>query len=256
MVWRAFLFDVDGTLAETERDAHRVAFNHAFKDHQLDWYWDERLYGELLDVTGGKERIRHYLTTHLKIVDDQKQWDELIKLIHQTKTNHYLALLHEGLVPLRPGVKRLLEEARTEGIRLAIVTTTTPDNVIALLENSLGKHSVEWFEVIAAGDIVKSKKPAPDIYHWTLKQMALRADECLAIEDSENGLRAATQAGIPTLITINDYTRQQELSDALLIVDHLGDTDFQCQQLHNGQWSPLGQIDISFLQRLKKEKCI
>ncbi|KXW56902.1 HAD family hydrolase [Ferrovum sp. PN-J185] len=256
MVWRAFLFDVDGTLAETERDAHRVAFNQAFKEHNLDWYWDEMLYGKLLNVTGGKERMHHYIHEFTDIDPNQENWNDLIKQIHKTKTDYYVSLLNEGLVPLRPGVKRLLEEARNEGLRLAIATTTTPDNVIALLENSLGKHSVEWFEVIAAGDVVKAKKPAPDIYQWVLNQMALKPNECLALEDSENGLRAATQAGIPTLITVNDYTQHQDFNEALLVVSHLGEKTNPSYQYENGEWNPIGTIDISFLQQLKKEKCI
>ncbi|HQT80925.1 MAG: phosphatase [Ferrovum sp. 37-45-19] len=253
MVWRAFLFDVDGTLAETERDAHRIAFNQAFKDHQLDWFWDEKLYGELLDVTGGKERIRHYLNNYIQDGSHQSHWNNLIKEIHQTKTSHYLSLLHEGLIPLRPGVKRLLEEARAEGIRLAIVTTTTPDNVIALLENSLGKHSVEWFEVIAAGDVVKAKKPAPDIYLWTLKQLGLKPEECLAIEDSENGLKAATKAAIPTLITMSEYTKHQLFEDALLVTNHLGEPHLPCQARQDDGWTHLGVVDVALLHQLKQK---
>jgi len=131
---------------------------------------------------------------------------------------------------LRPGVKRLLQEARAAGIRLAIATTTTPENVTALLEQTL-PESLGWFEVIAAGDVVPAKKPAPDIYFYTLERMGLDPQECLAFEDSENGLRSAQQAGVPTVVTVNDYTRDQDFSGAALVLDHLGEPDLPFQVL-------------------------
>ena len=146
----ALIFDVDGTLADTERDGHRVAFNRAFADAGLDWEWSVELYGKLLAVTGGKERIRHYLDHFNTAFERPDGLDEFIAGLHAAKTEHYTRMLSEGLIPLRSGVKRLLQEARDAGMRLAIATTTTPANVSALLNYSLAPDAADWFEVIAA----------------------------------------------------------------------------------------------------------
>ena len=219
----ALLFDVDGTLADTERDGHRVAFNRAFRDAGLDWDWDVDLYEKLLAVTGGKERIRFYLDAFNRDFARPADLDDFIAELHRAKTDHYTRLLSEGRIPLRPGVERLLREARDAGLRLAIATTTTPANVEALLVHTLGPEAMDWFEVIAAGDIVPAKKPAPDIFVWALEQMGLAPDAGLAFEDSENGIRAATGAGLPTIVTLNDYTRDHAVDDALLVLDQLGE---------------------------------
>ena len=128
---KAVIFDVDGTLAETERDGHRIAFNKAFEQHQLDWYWDEALYGELLAVTGGKERIRYYLSDFNTGFEFAGDLTELIKELHTSKTKHYVALLENKTITLRPGVVRLINELRNSNLRMAIATTTTPENVTA-----------------------------------------------------------------------------------------------------------------------------
>lgn len=221
----ALIFDVDGTLADTERDGHRVAFNQAFAAAGLDWHWDVALYGELLAITGGKERMRHYLDRYRPDWPRPANLDALIAGLHAAKTRHYTALLAEGGIPLRPGIARLLNQARAGGLRLAIATTTTPENVTALLEHALGRESVDWFEVIAAGDVVPAKKPAPDIYHYALEKLGLAPEACLAFEDSENGLRAARGAGLTTVITVNDYTHDQDFSGAALVLDQLGEPD-------------------------------
>ncbi|MCW9088172.1 MAG: HAD hydrolase-like protein, partial [Gammaproteobacteria bacterium] len=161
---KALLFDVDGTLADTERDGHRVAFNRAFSEAGLDWEWSEELYGKLLAVTGGKERIRYYLDSFNTGFVPPAELDSFIAGLHQAKTRHYVEMLSSGAIPLRPGVKRLISEAREAGMRLAVATTTTPENVSALLENAMAPDAMDWFEVIAAGDVVPAKKPAPDIY--------------------------------------------------------------------------------------------
>ncbi|MEC4991511.1 MAG: HAD family hydrolase, partial [Oscillatoria sp. PMC 1068.18] len=225
---RALIFDVDGTLAETERDGHLVAFNRAFVDAGLDWNWQPDLYGELLKVSGGKERIQDYLTNYKTDFQAPEELADFIAKLHAAKTKHYQSLLGEAAIPLRPGVRRLITEARSQKMRLAIATTSALPNTIALLQQTLDP---DWFEVIAAGDIVPRKKPAPDIYDYVLEKMNLNPDECLVFEDSEHGLQAATQARLPTIITVNDYTQNQNFAQALLVLNNLGEPHQPCQVL-------------------------
>lgn len=221
---KCIIFDVDGTMADTERDGHRVAFNLAFVEKKLDWHWGETLYGKLLKVTGGKERMSHYQTDFL---NQKTLSDDEIKRIHACKTKHYVDLLEAGKIPLRKGVERLIKQAKNENIRLAISTTTTPINVSILLKNTLGKDSEQLFDVIAAGDIIPNKKPAPDIYHYALKQLELDASECIAIEDSSAGLASAVGAGIKTVVTTNLYTEKQDFSKAQAIYPNFDKIDTQ-----------------------------
>lgn len=220
---KALIFDIDGTLADTERDGHRVAFNAAFEEARLPWRWDVRLYGELLAVTGGKERMVHFAREHAPVLAASPEFPNLIRKLHTLKTQHYIQLVQAGRISFRPGIARLILDARAAGIRLAIATTTSPENVHALLRASLGLDAEGWFDAIGAGDIVPSKKPAPDIYQWVLERLGLEAAACLAIEDSENGLRAACGAGIPTLVTKNDYTHGHNFSGALAVLPDLAD---------------------------------
>jgi HAD superfamily hydrolase (TIGR01509 family) len=221
---KAILFDVDGTLAETERYGHRVATNLGFKACGLDWHWSEELYGELLKVTGSFERITHYVKTY------DPEWkhagqdlNELITRIVQQKNINFKKIVETGQIPLRTGVERLLREIHESDLRMAIVTTTSPQNVVALLKNNIGGDVLDWFDVIAAGDIVPKKKPAPDIYNHALEKLKLSPRECLAVEDSENGVKSAVAAGVPVLVTVADYSDGHDLDDAILIVDSLGD---------------------------------
>ncbi len=222
---RALIFDVDGTLAETERDGHRVAFNQTFEAAGLDWHWSTKLYGELLQVAGGKERIRFYIERYAPPLPAIRNWSRFIAELHKTKTRRYMSILKSGDIQLRPGVRRVIEAARKEQMLLAIATTSRLENALALLKTTFGPDAPKWFDVIAAGDIVPRKKPASDIYLYVLDKMALTADQCLVVEDTEHGLAAATGAGLTTVVTVNGYTRNQDFSKAATVLSHLGEPD-------------------------------
>jgi HAD superfamily hydrolase (TIGR01509 family) len=245
---QALIFDVDGTLADTERDGHRPAFNAAFAEAGLGWDWDIGLYGALLSITGGKERIRFYLERYCTDFVLPENSDEWIAELHKSKTRHYVRMLSDGQIPLRPGVRRLIDEARTAGLRLAIATTTTPENVTTLLESTLGTESLDWFEVIAAGDIVPKKKPDPAIFTYALKAMNLAPEACLAFEDSRNGFRSSSGAGLRTLVTVNDYTRQDDFSGASIVLDSLGEPNQPASIMGNERGSCV--VDVTFLRQL------
>lgn len=231
MKLQALIFDVDGTLAETERDGHRPAFNAAFLELGLAWNWDVALYGELLAVAGGRERIRHYAQTHDPARVAHAGFDALVLALHAAKTRRYLALVDR--LQLRPGVRELIKAARSAGLRLAIATTTTPDNVYALLASHLGADALAWFEVIAAGDMVARKKPAPDIYQYCLEQLDLPAASCLAVEDSAIGLAAARAAGILTLVTPSAYCLAEDFRGAAAVLADLGACELgELQAIH------------------------
>jgi beta-phosphoglucomutase-like phosphatase (HAD superfamily) len=249
---RAVLFDVDGTLADTERDGHRPAFNAAFAELGLDWEWGVELYGELLAITGGKERIRHFIENHAPAELAREGLDDWIARLHKVKTRHYVEALERGGIPLRPGVARLIRQLREANIKIAIATTTTPENVTGLLKSTLGEDSPGWFDVIGAGDIVPGKKPEPDIYHWVLDRLALPPEQCLALEDSENGLRAALAAGLDTVVTVSDYTRLQDFTGACTVLSDLGEPSQPFTVLKGNQQNR-GWVDVELLMKLKTE---
>ncbi|MGC2047476.1 MAG: HAD family hydrolase [Gallionella sp.] len=222
MTIKAIIFDVDGTLADTE-DGHRKSFNKAFAECGLDWNWDVALYDKLLKVTGGKERIKYFVSEFVPDFVKPADYEGFVKNLHAVKTRHYTDMLAEGNIPLRPGIKQLIHDAYTAGTKLAIATTTTPENVTALLEVGLGNNWADFFAANGCGDIVPHKKPAPDIYFWVLEKLGLSPGECIALEDSENGLRSALAAGIKTYVTTNPYTHWHDFNGAAGIFDDLSD---------------------------------
>lgn len=249
----ALIFDVDGTLANTEKDAHRVAFNRAFADVGLGWDWSVELYGKLLKVAGGKERIRFYINDWQPEMPEVEDLTAFIKDLHARKTKHYCDLLANEVLPLRPGVRRLIDEARAKGIRLAIATTTTPANVTALVTHSLAPDAMDWFEVIAAGDMVPLKKPAPDIFLYALEKMNLSADQCVAFEDSGNGWLSSRDSGLTTVVTVNTYTADQDFTGADLVLSNLGEPD-QSFEILSGDAGGKTYFDVSLAAELLSRK--
>jgi HAD superfamily hydrolase (TIGR01509 family) len=220
----ALLFDVDGTLAETE-EIHRLAFNRAFGDAGLDWTWTPPLYRRLLGVAGGRERIGHFIDTCGAALPQGVDAQALIASLHRDKTRHYARLLATGGITLRPGVERVLREARSEGLRLAIVTTTSAGNVLPLLDATVGPGAADWFEVICTANEAPRKKPAADAYLWTLERLALRARDCLAIEDTANGVAAARGADLPVVVTESAYSTGESFAGAVAVLSDLGEPE-------------------------------
>ena len=225
---KALIFDVDGTIADTE-ETHRQSFNAAFLEHGLAWDWSRREYVELLRTSGGKERIEVYISS-LKLKQQEKaRLKRMVQLIHASKTRIYGELIAERRAPLRPGVARLIGEARAAGVRLGIASTTTSANVSALIGAQFGSEAWNWFEAMACGDLVSRKKPAPDIYHRALGMLRLQAGECVAFEDSVNGLRSAKAAGLYTVLTPTAWNEGQDFSGADLLLASLGDASAPLQ---------------------------
>ncbi|MDO9542216.1 MAG: HAD family hydrolase [Kiritimatiellia bacterium] len=219
---KALIFDCDGVLADTERDGHRVAFNRAFTQQGYKFQWDEALYGKLLKIAGGKERMRYYFDRH-GWPDDAEDRDTLIAQLHKSKTEHFMKILESGQIPLRSGVARLVDEAVSSGISLAICSTSNEKAVNLLVEKLLGRKRKEAFAAILAGDVVKRKKPDPEIYLLAAQKLGVNPADCVVVEDSRNGLLAAKAAGMKCVITKNGYTENEDFSEADLVVAELGD---------------------------------
>ncbi len=228
MALKALLFDVDGTLADTEPHGHLPAYNAAFKEVGLEWRWTPELYRKLLWQPGGRERLRHYIKHHKPRLGAHKTQaesdpDSWVSDIHAVKSRHFQKRVSSGKVPLRSGVVRLMREARDNGLDLAIVTNASWRSLEPFLKHTLGDELLDEIAEVVSGEQVKRKKPAPDLYLEAMRRLDITASECIAIEDSEMGLRAAHGAGIATLITMNDDTRDHDFSDASMVVNQLGE---------------------------------
>ena len=243
----AIIFDVDGTLADTE-EAHRRAFNDVFAARNLGWNWTREDYAKLLDVTGGKERIAHFMRDWL--------WRDPAEInipaLHREKTDRYVELVATGEIPLRPGVARLINEALAAGVKIAIATTTSLENVEVLIGRTLGESMLDEFAAISAGDMVARKKPAPDVYNHALAAMQIQAAAAIAVEDSENGLRSALAAGVACVITTNPYTDGREFTGARAVLDCLGDTD-KAASASAGRTPPGGVANLSYFRSIQAE---
>ncbi len=224
MELRALIFDVDGTLAETE-ELHRQAFNETFDrlrlnanwlDLQNGWFWSEEIYRELLKTTGGKERIAVYLRDWLGH-DPELITAEIVR-IHAEKTARFAELITRTRLRLRPGIEELIEEARASQLGLAVATTSSRQNVELLSRACFGRDASDVFDHIAGGSDVPNKKPAPDVYLLALKQLALPPEACMAFEDSRNGLLAAREAGLRCIVSPSQYMMDEDFTGATMVV--------------------------------------
>lgn len=232
MTIKAIFFDQDGVIIDTERDGHRVAFNETFKHYGYDFEWDVDYYHELLQVAGGKERMKHHLHTKgFGVEVNPEEEDELIKEMHKYKTQTFVELIQSGKLPLRPGVKRFMQEGMDAGLTLGVCTTSNVKSAQAVAYNILKDIQ---FEFVLAGDMVSKKKPDPEIYNMALEKTGLSPDEVVVIEDSRNGVLAAKAAGLYIVATTNVYTEKEDLSDANIIVTSLGEPDGEKGVLKKG----------------------
>ena len=249
---KAIIFDMDGTLADTE-GIHRLAFNQAFKEFNFDWQWSTREYKELLSISGGKERIRNYLQlSQVKPGKYEDLW-HLAATVHKRKSSIYREMLAAGHVQLRIGVKRLIDDAISRNITLAIATSSSLENVETLLLNALGEDALALFKVIVTSDTVEDKKPSPAVYQMALAELGLEPESCVAIEDTCNGNRAAIDAQLKTVITTHLYTVDDDFSQASLVVEQLGEAD-QPFTLKAGNSFGKRLVDIELLQYICRDQ--
>jgi HAD superfamily hydrolase (TIGR01509 family) len=214
---KALIFDCDGVLAETERDGHRVSFNKAFAEKGIAAEWGVEEYGDLVKISGGKERMRHYFKDQFT--------DEQIMALHKRKTEIFIEMTANGQLPGRSGINRIVKEAHDAGILLFVCSTSNEKSVSSLLRVNLGEEYYGWFKELFCGDIVKDKKPAPDIYNLVKEKYDLEGKECFVVEDSRNGLLAAKGAGMYCIVTPSFYSKDEEFSEADIVVSSLGDPE-------------------------------
>ena len=222
MGFQGLIFDVDGVVAETEADGHRVAFNRAFQEEEIDAYWDLETYGTLLSIAGGKERMKTVIFS-AEFDRDVGDKEEYVKKLHKRKTEIFQELVATGRLPTRKGVKRLIEEAEEEGIALGIATTSNINAATTLLQNALGEEVFGCFDVVLAGDVVEKKKPDPEIYNLAAERLGIDNADCVVVEDMVIGLKAAKAAGMKCIVTKSYYSRNDDFSGADLVVDSLGE---------------------------------
>jgi HAD superfamily hydrolase (TIGR01509 family) len=229
---QAVFFDIDGVIIDTERDGHRVSFNLTFKEFGFTDEWDVGYYHELLQVAGGKERMKHHWKTRgFSKPLPEAEADQLVKAMHKRKTEIFVDLIESLKLPLRPGVHRFMKEAMQAGLKIAVCTTSNERAAKAVTEKALPDVK---FDLVLAGDVVSKKKPDPEIYDLALSKMGLRPEQAFVVEDSRNGVLAAKGAKLPTLVTTNSYTEKEDVSPGDIIVTALGDPDGQRGELRKG----------------------
>ena len=233
---KALIFDCDGVLADTERYGHLPAFNQTFQEFGLPVCWSEEEYGIKLKIAGGKERMASFLTPEfvakVGLATDPVSQKEMVADWHKFKTQTYKQMIREGRLPGRPGIRRVVQEAKDAGWALAVASTSAEESVRGVLEYVVGKDLASGFLVLA-GDIVPKKKPAPDIYLLALEKLGVSPDDSLVVEDSRNGLLAAIRAGVRCVVTLSSYTWEEDMSEALLVVSDLGEPGSPMQVVAN-----------------------
>ncbi len=218
----AVLFDVDGTIAETE-DLHRRSFNESFKEFNLDWFWDEAIYKELINIGDGKERIEYYIRRAWPEMLEYKNLNKYISSIHKVKNEIFKDLIVECEVKPRPGFIRLIDDLKKNKVKIAIVSSTTQEDLMTLFSNGLDIDPNSMFDLVAHGDCTKKKRPSPEIYEWILEKLRLPPQSCIAIEDSLRGTKSAIDADINVLVTPSFYTKDENFNDAKVVVSSLGE---------------------------------
>lgn len=246
------IFDCDGVLADTERYGHLPAFNRTFEEFGLPVHWSDEDYATQVLVGGGKERMRSLLTPAFVaaagLPTDREGQDAAVAAWHRRKTEIYTAMVAEGTLPGRPGVRRIIAAATAAGWQLAVASTSAEPSVRAVLRHVAGTELAAGFAVFA-GDVVPAKKPAPDIYRLAIRELAADPRRTVVVEDSRNGFLAATGAGLPALITVNDYTEDEDFSGAALVVSSLGDPGEPATVLANRTTSEPGPlVDLTDLE--------
>jgi HAD superfamily hydrolase (TIGR01509 family) len=225
MKLQAILFDCDGVLAETERDGHRVAYNEAMTRLGVPGEWSPEEYGELVQISGGKERLKYYFNKYSERFPPGRFGPDLIQSIYLKKTEIFKEMAGKGSLPPRSGIARLITEAHEREVRLFICSTSHKESVEALVRRNYGENRLSWFTELFCGDVVPRKKPAPDIYNLAKDKYGLDPARCFVIEDSRNGLLAAKGAGMHCLVTRSFYTAGEDFSEADMAVSCLGDPD-------------------------------
>jgi HAD superfamily hydrolase (TIGR01509 family) len=226
---KVLIFDCDGVLGDTEQFGHLPAFNRMWQESGVPWEWSVEEYGCKLKIGGGKERMASlfgeadFLKAYPQLPSAEEKRKEMIAAWHKRKSAIYKEIISSGRIPPRPGVRRLSEEALSRGWTLAVASTSAPESVNAVLRHAMGEETAARFALVLAGDCVEAKKPAPDIYLLAAAKLEVLPSQCVVVEDSGNGLRAATAARMPCVVTVSGYTRDEDFSTAAIVLTCLGD---------------------------------
>ena len=248
---RALILDCDGVLADTELDGHLVAFNKVFTDSGMPFQWSAEEYGPLLKIGGGKERLTYYLEQNPQYdLGSGEELEARIKEFHKAKSAAYVDIVEAGGLPGRPGVRRLIEEALDAGWKVAVASTSAVASVEAVLKSVIGEQNRARMEGVFAGDMVKAKKPAPDIYLMTLEQIGVDAEDAVVIEDSESGAKAAENAHLRHLVTVNHYTAEDPFPAAATVVSQLGEPNDPARTLSGPDLTEGGIITLASLEKV------
>ena len=254
---KALIFDCDGVLADTERDGHLVAFNQMWREKGVNWQWSLEQYAEKVKIGGGKERMFSLgkdadFRAVYDVPESDDEWWEIVAGWHKRKSDIYKELIASGALPGRPGVKRLAEEALAQGWTLVVCSTSALSSVQAVLHYVMGEETVRKFGGVFAGDMVKAKKPAPDIYDLAAKKLNLNPANCVVVEDSRNGLLAAVAAGMTCIVTFNDLTKNEDFSEAAIVLSCLGDPGGETAVVYQNRTKakPAGYFTVQNLEEV------